>query len=413
MLRTTMPTRSVAPLVAALIACSASACGRTTPAEWTISVQRTAPPAGPNSSEPQLTHSPRGPMLTWIERVGTTTHLKFSERTDAGWSQPITAASGEKWFLSYADVPSVLRLGNGSLAAQWLVQTDPQTEAYDLYLSHSEDEGKTWATPFTPHHDGTRFQHGFASLVELSGNTLGVLWLDGRNSEVTEDPASGTMMLRFAAFDASWKQVADTDVDRMVCECCPTAAVQTADGLLTAYRDRSSEEIRDIAVSRLESGKWTAPVDVSRDNWKVDFCPVNGPALSAAGRNVVAAWFTVKADQGQAYAAFSNDAGRTWGVPIRLDDAGSLGRVDVEMLEDGSAVATWIEYAEGRSDVKVRRIDAAGAKSAAVRVAAVSGGRASGFPRVARRGNELVFAWTDAAEDTGALQVQTAVATLP
>jgi hypothetical protein len=221
------------------------------------------------------------------------------------------------------------------------------------------------------------------------------------------------MMLRFAAFDASWKQVADTEVDHRVCECCPTTAVQTSDGLLTAYRDRSDDEIRDISVSRLENGQWTEPLTVSRDNWQVDFCPVNGPMLSAAGRNVVAGWFTVKAEQGQAYAAFSSDAGRTWSTPIRLDDAGSLGRIDVEMLEDGSAVATWIEYAEGRSDVKVRRIEPSGAKSAAVRVAAVTGGRASGFPRVARRGSELLFAWTDAAEDTGALQVQTAVARLP
>ena len=33
--------------------------------------------------------------------------------------------------------------------------------------------------------------------------------------------------------------------------------------------------------------------------------------LSARGRNVVLAWFTVKDDVGHAYAAFSADAGRT------------------------------------------------------------------------------------------------------
>ena len=47
-------------------------------------------------------------------------------------------------------------------------------------------------------------------------------------------------------------------------------------------------------------------------------------------------WFTVKDDLGQAYAAFSSDAGRTWGAPIRLDDGGSLGRVDVELLDNGT-----------------------------------------------------------------------------
>ena len=107
----------------------------------------------------------------------------------------------------------------------------------------------------------------------------------------------------------------------------------------------------------------------------------------------------------------------TWGAPVRLDDAGSLGRVDVELLDDGSAVATWVEYAEGRSDFRLRRVNRSGARSAADNVAAVSGGRASGFPRLARRGNELVFAWSESAsaagEDNGSLKVQTAVASLP
>jgi hypothetical protein len=150
----------------------------------------------------------------------------------------------------------------------------------------------------------------------------------------------------------------------------------------------------------------------------VDFCPVNGPQLSANGRNVAAAWFTVKKvqgeDLGQAFAAFSSDAGATWSAPIRLDDAGSLGRVDVELLDDGSAVATWVEYANGASDFRMRHIDASGMKSKAIPVAAVSGGQSSGFPRMTRRGKELLFAWTDSAEaENGGLVVKTAVAALP
>lgn len=405
-------------LMAAALAITSLSCGRPDPATWTVAVQRVASPAGANSSEPQLAVSDRGVLLSWIERVGTTTFLKFAERTSSGWTAPVTAASGPDWFLSYADVPSVQRLANGTLVAQWLQTTNPVTEAYDLQLSYSKDEGKTWAPSFMPHHDGTKSQHGFASLVEMTGGQMGVVWLDGRNSEFRDnDPTSGTMMLRFAAFDAGWTQTADAEIDHRVCECCSTTAVVTSDGVLTGFRDRDDTEVRDMGVSRLESGKWTPTTIVSRDNWMLDFCPVNGPMLSARGRDVAAAWFTVKSDQGQAYVAFSSDAGRTWGTPVRLDDAGSLGRVDVELLDDGSAVATWVEYAEGRSDFRLRRVDRSGVRSAAITVAGVSGGRASGFPRVARRGDELVFSWSESAtpegQDNGALKVQTAVATLP
>lgn len=398
----------------ALVAVTAS-CGRTEPAAWTVSVQRLASPAGPNSSEPQIVDSGRGRILSWVERVGTTSHLKFAERMGSGWSPAVTAASGNDWFLSYADVPSVMRLTDGTLVAQWLQQLDPITEAYNLRLSYSKDNGKTWAPSFMPHNDGTKTQHGFASLLEMPGNTLAVVWLDGRNSTFDFDkPDTGTMTLRYAAFDSAWKQTTDVEIDHKVCECCPTTAVATSDGVLAAFRDRSDDEVRDIAVSRLENGKWTTATAVAADNWKLDFCPVNGPMLTARGRNVVATWFTVKNDQGQAYAAFSSDAGRTWGMPIRLDDGGSLGRVDVELLDDGSAVASWVEYAEGRSDFRIRRVERSGAKSAPIPVAAVSGGQASGYPRIARVGNELIFAWTDSAIDqSGALQIQTAAAQLP
>jgi hypothetical protein len=409
-----MRTSTTVTVIAALIVVTLS-CGRTAPAAWTVAVQRVDSPAGPNSSEPQIVDSGRGRILSWVERAGATSSLKFAERTASGWSPATTAASGNDWFLSYADVPSVMRLGDGTIVAQWLQQLDPIMEAYNLRLSYSKDNGKTWAPSFMPHNDGTKTQHGFASLLEMPGNTVGVVWLDGRNSPFDFDkPDTGTMTLRYAAFDSGWKQTTDAEIDHKVCECCPTTAVTTSDGVLTAFRDRSDDEVRDIAVSRLENGKWTTATPVANDNWKLDFCPVNGPMLAARGPNVVAAWFTVKNDLGQAYAAFSSDAGRTWGMPIRLDDGGSLGRVDVELLDDGSAVASWVEYAEGRTDFRIRRIESSGAKSAPVAVAAVTGGQASGYPRLARLGEELIFAWTDSAPDaSGALQLQTAVARLP
>ena len=404
------------PLLALCIAAAAS-CGRSDPTTWTIDVRQTESPAGPNSSEPQLSMSNHGVLLSWIERAGTNTTLKFSEQSGSGsWTAPVTAASGQGWFLSYADVPSVMRKNDGTLVAQWLRITDARTEGYDLLLSYSKDNGKTWAAPFTPHHDGTRFQHGFASLLELPGNGLGVIWLDGRNSEFRdEDPTSGSMTLRYAAFDSSWKQTVDTEIDHNVCECCSTAAVATADGILAAFRDHTEKEIRDIAVSRLENGTWTASTTVHDDNWEIFACPVNGPALDARGRRAAVAWFTAKGDQGQAYAAFSPDAGRTWGMPIRLDEEGSTGRVGIRLLNDDTAVATWVELSKGRSDLRARFIDASGARSAPVTVAPVQGGRASGFPRVARQGDDLVFAWTASADQGGpdALQVYTAVAALP
>ena len=402
--------------VIALTGAVAIACGRTTnPADWTVSVQPITSPAAADSLAPQLTSSSRGVLTSWTEQSGETATLKFAERMGNDWSPVHTVASGTDWFVNWADVPSVIRLDDGTLAANWLQVTDARTEAYNLRLTYSKDDGKTWAPSFMPHNDGTKTQHGFASLFQMPNAGLGVVWLDGRDIELSRDLPTfegGEMAVRFASYDSGWKQTADTEVTPRVCECCPTTAVVTSDGVLTAFRGRDAKDIRDIHVSRLENGKWTAPTPVHVDNWEIFGCPVNGAMLSANGRNVAAAWFTVKNKQGQSYAAFSNDAGRTWGTPIRLDDRGSLGRVDVEMLDDGSAVATWIEFADQKSQTKLRLVDPSGARSAAIAVAAASDSRPSGYPRVARHDNELVFAWTESTGE-GAQTVKVAVAELP
>jgi hypothetical protein len=184
----------------------------------------------------------------------------------------------------------------------------------------------------------------------------------------------------------------------------------TAEGPIAAFRDRSDGEVRDIYVSRFENGRWTEPKAVHEDGWKTAACPVNGPMLSAQGRNVAIAWFTLEKEQGRALMAFSKDAGRAFGPPIRLDDSGALGRVDVELMPDGSAVGSWIEFADRRAQFRVRRVEASGARSPSVTVSALAGTRASGYPRIARHEDELVFAWTESADDRA--QVQTAIARL-
>jgi len=118
---------------------------------------------------------------------------------------------------------------------------------------------------------------------------------------------------------------------------------------------------------------------------------VNGPAISARDRDVAMAWFTAVNDEPHAYAAFSQDAGRTWGQPIRVDDVSTEGKVDIELLPDGSAAVSWVEFAKETSTLQVRRVDPSGARSAAV---AVSAGYVRGYPRMVQWNRRLFFAWS-------------------
>lgn len=400
------------PIAVALVYVVARTGGWRDPA-WNLIVSPITSPADGPSGEPQLTADGRRAVLSWIERDGEQATLKFAERVATGWSTPRTVASGDDWFVNWADVPSVVRLADGVLAAHWLQKSASDPYAYDVRLSFSKDDGQTWTASTTPHHDGTPTEHGFASLFPSPGGGLGLVWLDGRAMTADDrggDP-TGDMTLRAATFASDGTQQSETRIDERVCECCPTAAAVTADGVVAAFRDRGDQELRDIHVARLEGGTWTRSVAVHDDGWRIDACPVNGPALSASARQVAIAWFNAKSDQGHAFVAFSTDAGRQFGAPTRIDDVASLGRVDVELLDDGSAAVGWIEYADGHAQLRVRRVTASGHRSPAVTVTELASSRASGYPRLARVGSELLFAWTES--QGGSTRVRTAVAQLP
>ena len=126
-------------------------------------------PAPPGSAQPQLTVSSRGVLLSWIERDSATATLKWSERQADAWSAPATVASGDDWFVNWADVPSVVRLTDGTLAAHWLQKSGSDTYAYDVRVSHSSDNGSTWSAALTPHSDGTQTRARFRLAVPGAG----------------------------------------------------------------------------------------------------------------------------------------------------------------------------------------------------------------------------------------------------
>jgi len=378
-------------------------------AGWTLAVEPIPSPASGTTAAPQLTVRGDRAILSWLETAEARTTLKFAERTPSGWSEPRAVASGSDFVTNAADVPSVRALADGTLAAHWNRQYGDDPEAYSLQLSWSKDGGRTWAQPATPHHDSTKTQHGFGSLFQAPGSGLGVIWLDGRAADPgAKDGANGSMALWTAVYAADGHQASEASIDPRVCECCQTSVAETAEGVIAAYRDRSAEEVRDIYVTRLVDGSWSAPAIVHADGWKIEGCPVNGPAVDARGRHVAVAWFTASTNDGQAFIAFSDDAGRTFSPPIRVDDNACRGHLDVELLADGSAAVSWTESTEGRSQVKVRRVEQGGARSPAVDVARVSSAE---YPRLAHGAGELLFTWSEV--ENGYSHVRTARASLP
>src|SRR5260221_9929783 len=264
-------------------------------ADWAIAPEPLASPAGPNTTEPQLTTESGRTMLSWLERKGAHTTLQSAERTVSGWSDVRTVVEGNDFMVNAADVPSIRLLADGTLVAQWLQEDGSDPESYKLRLSISRDSGRTWSAPVSPHHDKVHTQHGFASVFQAPAPQqagFGLVWLDGRAIKPDAPEGVGNMGLRAAIFDANDIERPEMVVDARVCECCPTAAAATSEGIIVAYRDRSADEIRDIYVTRLVDGRWTPPVPVHKDGWRITGCPVTGPAVCSRVRDVSVARVT-------------------------------------------------------------------------------------------------------------------------
>jgi hypothetical protein len=379
-------------------------------------VQELALVAGTPSGQPQLAVGADGRVvLSWLEKIGEPSNyaFKFAVREGDRWSAPRTIVQRDSFFVNWADVPSVFPMRAGGLVAHWLQKNGQNTYAYDVRLSVSDKDTARWGSDRTPYTDVSQTEHGFATFFDWPGDGTGVVWLDGR--EMTgggghDGHAAGAMTLRAARVTPDGTVSDEAKIDGRVCECCPTAAVGTARGALVAYRDRSETEVRDIAVMRLEEGKWHGPTYVHADNWQINACPVNGPALTAVGDRVALAWFTAQADTPRAMVAFSSDGGKTFGKPVRVDDAQTLGRVDAVMLEDGRAVVSWLEFMPGASEFRARIVSPDGTREPAFRITASTADRQAGYPRMVRQGKELFFAWTSPRPTP---QVKTAVVRLP
>lgn len=369
-----------------------------------LTIREDESPTSADSREPELhtTTDGRRVLLSWVEKIREKRYaLRFAARDEGGWSEVRTVAEGDNWFVNWADFPSVIELADGSLAAHWLVKSGPGTYAYDVNISRSADGGKTWGKPIVPHTDGTQTEHGFVSLIPLPDGRLGASWVDGRNlkglkehAEEDEGPLPVSMSLRYAVIDANGKLSDEAVLDERICECCQTSAALTAEGPIIVYRDRSESEVRDNYIVRRQGESWSAPREVGVDNWEINGCPVNGPSVAAEGRRVAVAWFTGEGDDPRVNVAFSSDAGANFGAPARVDDGDVMGRVDVVMLPDGSALICWMSGTEERGANKVRRVATDGSLGPVAVISESDISRASGFPRMARLGDTVCFAWT-------------------
>ena len=376
-------------------------------------------PAATASIAPRLTldHEQRA-LLSWIEKSESGHQLRFARLEGDHFGRAQTVIEHERLFVNWADTPGLRVLPNGRYLAHWLQRSGQGTFAYDVMVSISDDQGLNWSQPAAPHDDGTLTEHGFVSTFSAGPDQLGLVWLDGRETQPApvdgghQHHGTGAMTLRTAQLNASGEFVRSALLDARVCDCCGTAAARTNSGVVIAYRDRSENEIRDIRLIRQTDRGWSQPVSVHADGWRIDGCPVNGPALLARGEEVLVAWFTMAQDVPVVRLARSGDGGRHFKLVQEFDAGSAIGRVDLSWTQSGYLLSWMQQTGEGAQLRLAHRAGATGS-GGVDRLLALDGGRSSGFPKILGLADgRVLLAWTGQHALTGEGQVQTALLTL-
>lgn len=338
-------------------------------------------------------------VLSWLEPSERGRALRFSLLTNGRWSDARTVVEGEDLFSNWADHPSIVGAADGRLIAQWPVinpgVSPPGSYNNSIRIAVSRDKGATWQEQFADGKDNVHLYTGFVSLLPGADGFRAVYLTPPR--PISTDPANHVMTLTYAAVTGAGKAAGPVVLDADTCSCCPTAFAETSAGPIAAYRDHQAGEIRDISIVRLVDGRWTAPRPVHRDGWTIHGCPTNGPELAAQRDRVAVAWFTAAEGIPRMKAAFSRDAGASFGTPIVIAENSPIGRGAMVMLPDQSVAVAWIDSVGdgggGKGELRLRRVSADGASGPPLTVGPASPGRTTGMPHMVRIGSDLLIAW--------------------
>ncbi|MDH5617381.1 MAG: hypothetical protein OEZ11_01955, partial [Gammaproteobacteria bacterium] len=323
----------------------------------------------------------------WMEPAETGATLRYSALLDGEFQPAVDVVTDAQMFVNWADLPSVTPLTGDRWIAHWLRYSAAKTYSYDVVVSQSHDGGSIWDDAVTAHTDGTQTEHGFVSIAP-GADGASLLWLDGRN---TPDAA---MTLRSAVITPNGDLVQEQEVDDTVCDCCQTDVAIAAGGPVAVYRDRTSDEIRDIYITRFRDGRWQTGERLYADNWEIAGCPVNGPSVVASGDQVAVAWFSAANDKPVVRVMRSVDSGVSFADPVEIASGAIKGYVGLAALAHDSLAVSWVAKGESGDNVlQVRSISASGKPGPVIEVATIHQLRV--FPQLAFADGHVWLAWTD------------------
>jgi hypothetical protein len=248
--------------------------------------------------------------------------------------------------------------------------TSREGSATTIRIARSENDGRTFGRSRELQQEGAPGDRGWPALSVDGSGRLHTIWLDHRGlvdpagarhvhgaARTAEEKHDGVAMAQKSALFYSGN-AGEREIAKGVCYCCKTALANGPGGrVFAAWRHVFAGNIRDIAFTLSRDGgrSFAPPVRVSADQWQLDGCPDDGPALAVDEHGVVhVVWPTVVSQPEPHKAIFyaSTRDGRTFTERVRVShELHNAAHPQIAIDPRGNVFVVWDENIDGRRQV--------------------------------------------------------------
>ena len=384
----------------------------------------------------------RASANAWVAADGRRVAVAWGARQPGGGTDVYVAfsADGARTFaapIRVNDLPGTARVNGENAPRVTFARHAGQPAAIDVLWASTEGaantiriarstDGKTFGASRELQRSKAAGNRGWATLATDGRGGVHALWLDHRGMADRRGAASAhhhghdtTTSAAAAADGAAMAQgsgvyysngVKEQELTRGVCYCCKTALAVAPDGtLIAAWRHVYPGNIRDIAFTTSRDGGRTfaPPARVSEDQWQLNGCPEDGPALAVDARGTThIVWPTVvtqpEAHKALFYATTSDGTRFTSRMrvsPMRRN----IAHPQVAVGPGGEIAVFWDEIVNGRRRVFLSRKTG---NSGFGPAEALSDTTSTSYPVPVVADGAFVVAWTEGGGDDSRIVVR-------
>lgn len=234
---------------------------------------------------------------------------------------------------------------HGEIYVSWTQKTNGRFTG-DIRFSRSLRKGKTFEPVRTINDDGLLTSHRFDSLLVDDKGHIYLAWLDKRDQWAAKEKGksyTGSAVYYTVSTDQGKSFAGNRKVADNACECCRMSISKSKDsGAALFWRHIFANNVRDHAFAVLgEKGVSRAMQQASHDNWQIEACPHHGPSMTWASNHYHMAWFTNAAEKKGIYYGYYNPGTQKMESERSISEAASASHPFILNHQDRSLLLVW------------------------------------------------------------------------